>query len=278
MDIRKALSIAGSDPSGGAGIQADLKTFTALEVYGAAAVTSVTVQNTQKVFDVLHLPGDFVREQIRAVLEDIDISHIKIGMLGNSDIARAVGETLEEWTQASGRKKFDIVCDPVMISKSGYPLIEEDAMRAVADFVVSLSTVLTPNAHELEKLSELIGTPPLTPIGSAEALLLRYDNLQAVLVKGGHICEDSAYSVDTLVTRYNDSFHNLSFSHPRLKTVNTHGTGCTLSSAITAYLARGLELSAAVEKAVDYVSRLIEISSQNKIGKGSGPLIHYLGK
>lgn len=277
MEIRKALAIAGSDPSGGAGIQADLKTFSALGVYGAAVVTCLTVQNTQKVFDSLSLPGDFVREQILAVLDDLDVFHVKIGMLGNAEIARSVGVTLEEWKQKAGHSG-EIVCDPVMISKSGYALMKEDAMQAVADYVLSVSTVLTPNAHELEKIAGMIGSPPVSPVKSAEFILEHFDNLKAVLVKGGHLDETGKESVDTLVMRHGGGFRNLSFAHPRIDTLNTHGTGCTLSSALTANLALGMDLAEAAEKAVNYVACLIAVSAQNRVGKGNGSLIHYLGK
>lgn len=281
MEIKKVLSVAGSDPSGGAGVQADLKTFSALGVYGAAVITSLTVQNTQKVSDALFMPGEFVKQQIDAVLEDIDISFIKVGMLGNGEIARSVGEALEEWNRRISsvpKAPEGIVCDPVMISKSGYPLMKEDAMQAVMDFVVSQSTILTPNLHELEKLAELAGGPSLSPVKSAETLMDKFENLQAVLVKGGHIDELAETATDTLVFRKGDKFRSLAFSHKRVATRNTHGTGCTLSSAIAAYLARGQELQEAVSSAVDYVQKLIQFSAENTVGHGNGPLIHFIGE
>lgn len=281
MEIKKVLSIAGSDPSGGAGIQADLKTFSALGVYGAAVITSLTVQNTQKVFDALLMPGEFVKEQIDAVLDDIDISFIKIGMLGNAEIAKSVGECLGEWSRkrTSGLKVPEgVVCDPVMISKSGYPLMKEDAMRAVMDYVIPVSTVLTPNLHELEKISEFTGGPALSPVRSAEVILDQFENLQAILVKGGHIDESGTAATDTLVMRLDDKYRNLTFTHKRYPTRNTHGTGCTLSSAIVSYLARGMDIAEAVENAVDFVQKLIAFAADNPIGKGNGPLIHIIGE
>lgn len=281
MKIQKVLSIAGSDPSGGAGIQADLKTFSALGVYGAAVITSLTVQNTQKVKDALFLPGEFVKEQIKTVLEDIDVSFIKTGMLGNAEIAKAVGESLEEWAGRMSKSPKGVVCDPVMISKSGYPLMKEDAMQAVMDYVVSVSTVLTPNLLELEKLSGLAGLaggPAQSPVKSAEKLLEKFENLQAVLVKGGHIDEQASTATDTLVFRHGDRFRSVSYSHKRYPSNNTHGTGCTLSSAIAAYLARGQELQEAVGSAVGFVQKLIAFSAENPVGHGNGPLIHFIGE
>ncbi len=278
MDIKKVLSIAGSDPSGGAGVQADLKTFTALGVYGAAVITSLTVQDTQEVSDALFLPGPFVKDQVAAVLGDIDISVIKTGMLGNSDIARSVGEALDDWSHRPAGGPKAVVCDPVMISKSGYPLLKEDAMQALLDFVLPAATVLTPNAHELEKLAALVGGPELSPVKSAETLMEKFDNLQAVLVKGGHLLENGATATDTLVMRHDGKSRTVAFSHPRIDTKNTHGTGCTLSSAIASYLALGNGIQEAVGKAVDFVQKLIAFSAENPVGRGYGPLIHFIGE
>jgi hydroxymethylpyrimidine/phosphomethylpyrimidine kinase len=265
MKVKKVLSIAGSDPSGGAGIQADLKTFTALGVYGGAVITCLTVQNTQSVMDSFPLPGHFVKNQIDAVLEDIDIGFIKTGMLGNAEIAEAVGSSL------SGHY---VICDPVMISKSGFPLMDEPALKAVEKFVVSESTVLTPNYHELIRIS---GDEKQSPVDSAKKILERFPKLLAVLVKGGHIDEEKRMIIDTLVMKNNHDFELIDFKHPRFMTKNTHGTGCTLSSAVTAFLARGNSLTKAVRLAVRYVDSLIRLSVKESIGKGNGPLPHHQG-
>jgi len=264
MKSQAVLSIAGSDPSGGAGIQADLKTFTTLGVYGGAVITCLTVQNTQKVFDALFLPGAFVRAQIQAVLDDIDIGFIKIGMLGNGEIARSVGEAV--------RGRY-LICDPVMISKSGYPLMDEASMQVIADEVIAHSTILTPNYHELMKLS---GNQFADPLEAGEFLLKKYEGLQALLVKGGHISEDKSVIVDTLLLKQKKLISQTKYSHRRIQTKNTHGTGCTLSSAITAYLARGEGISAAVDDAICFVSGLIEQAEKFNIGKGNGSLPHHL--
>lgn len=263
MKTPVVLSIAGSDPSGGAGIQADLKTFTSLGVYGAAVITCLTVQNTVKVYDSFALPGKFVHDQILAVLTDLEVGVIKTGMLGNAEIAEAVGTAIE------GRM---IVCDPVMISKSGYALMEESAMKAVEEFVIRKARVLTPNYHELMRLC---GDVKADPITAGEALLSQYSRLEALLVKGGHIDESGDRITDTLLLKQNGRIERVPFEHKRVSSENTHGTGCTLSSAITALLATGKPLRESVEKSIHYISSLIEYSKDNKLGKGHGPLIHY---
>ncbi len=271
------LSIAGSDPSGGAGIQADLKTFSAFGVYGAAVPVSLTVQNTVSVTDTLMVPGAFVRAQIEAVLSDLPVSAVKIGMLGNSEIAKAVGSCLADWsgTRNPALPPLPVVCDPVMISKSGYSLLAEDAVRALEDFVLPAATVLTPNRMELEKLADPDGQG-LSPVQAAQVLLERHESLRGILVKGGHIDENSRTVTDTLVLRDGNGFRRDDFSHGRFETANTHGTGCTLSSAFAALLALGKNMTEAAELAVNYVSRLIEYSAGHPLGRGHGPLFHHV--
>ncbi len=264
MKYKKVLAIAGSDPSGGAGIQADLKTFTSLGVYGSAVITGLTVQNTRNVKDVLYLPPQFVKEQIQTVLEDIDISYIKTGMLGNAETAEAAGKAV---------KGYFIICDPVMVSKSGKPLLQDKAVEALKKHIIAQSTILTPNYHELMRLTDMKYKNPLE---AGQALLEKYDHLRALLVKGGHIEEEEKTVTDTLLIKEGKAINNYNFPHPRIKTVNTHGTGCTLSSAITAYLARGEKIKRAVYLAVDYVFQLIKLAARHKIGKGNGALPHYL--
>jgi hydroxymethylpyrimidine/phosphomethylpyrimidine kinase len=265
MKYKKVLSIAGSDPSGGAGIQADIKTFTALGVYGGAVITCLTVQNTQKVKDSFFLPGPFVKQELDTVLEDIDIGFIKTGMIGNADIAASISSSL------SG---YSIICDPVMLSKSGYPLMEEKAMKAVEEQIISKSMVLTPNFHELNRLA---GNNKSSPLDCAKGLLERFDLLQAVLVKGGHIDEGNHKITDSLVLKDDGKYEIINFTHPRYRTKNTHGTGCTLSSAITSFLARGNSLKKAVRLSINYIDSLVRLSRNEPIGKGNGPLPHHLG-
>lgn len=261
----QVLSIAGSDPSGGAGIQADLKTFNALGVYGGAVVTCLTVQNTEKVYRAEILDPGLVREQAEAVLNDLDITHVKTGMLGNAAVVEAVGSLLE------GRF---IVCDPVMISKSGYPLLLPDAVEAMKHFIFPKTALLTPNSHELRLI---VGRDDLSHIDAGMAVLEKYPAMRGLLVKAGHIDEEGKTVTDVLIYRDGPVIRRHSISHPRVKTKNTHGTGCTLSSAITAYLARGESLPSSVEKAVQWVARLIRYSKDHPVGHGHGPLIHYQG-
>lgn len=265
MSYKKVLTVAGSDPSGGAGIQADLKTFTALGVYGASVITSLTVQNTQKVFDSLDLDPRFVRDQLEAVLSDIDISYVKIGMLANAEIAKTVGDVL---------KDYYIVCDPVMVSKSGYPLLEDKAVRALRDSVIRHADVLTPNWHELKKLTDGKFDDA---VEAGYRVMEDYDELKGLLVKGGHIDGDAEEATDTLLLRDASGIRSFDFTHRRFDSENAHGTGCTLSSAITAYLARNNDIVHSVEMAIDYVVSLIELSATEKVGMGKGPLLHHAG-
>jgi hydroxymethylpyrimidine kinase/phosphomethylpyrimidine kinase len=265
MSFGNVLTVAGSDSSGGAGIQADLKTFTALGVYGASVITSLTVQNTRGVVDRLDLEPRFVAAQIDAVLSDIDISCVKTGMLANAGIANAVGDAV---------KDCFVICDPVMISKNGYPLLDDEAVLALRDSVIRNADILTPNYRELVRLAEGRYEDPLE---AGRAVMEEFGKLRALLVKGGHIDETGGQVTDTLLLRAADGIRICEFRHRRSWSENTHGTGCTLSSAITAYLARGNDIAASVEMAIDYVVSLIELSANEKIGKGKGPLPHHAG-
>lgn len=263
MKIKYAMTIAGSDPSGGAGIQADIKTFTSLGVYCAAVITSLTVQNTVKVFDSIHLDPEFIKYQIKKVLEDLPIMNIKTGMLGNSEIIKGISNVLNN---------LNIVCDPVIISKSGYNLISDDSIDTLKEYIISKSLILTPNYYELIKLNY---NKVDEPIKMGENILNEFKNLNAILIKGGHINENENKINDILIIRKNNKFKYKIFSHSRINTKNTHGTGCTLSSAITAYLAKGLDIENAVKKSIKYIKKLIKYSSKYKIGNGNGPLLHY---
>ncbi|HSR53574.1 MAG TPA: bifunctional hydroxymethylpyrimidine kinase/phosphomethylpyrimidine kinase [Acidobacteriota bacterium] len=260
MKIARCLSIAGSDSGGCAGIQADLKTFSALRTHGMSAVTSVTAQDTKKVHRVDDLPADSVRAQVRAVVEDIGVDAVKTGMLSNPSIIEVVAELMDEYSVAK------LVVDPVMVSSGGDPLIRPQAVRALQEKLFPLALLVTPNLQEAEALSGRSISDP----GSLQEAARRILGLGpwAVLIKGGH-SEDSRHSADDL---FWGNGHRR-FSSLRVKTRNTHGSGCTLSAAITALLARGGELEAAVEEAKQYVTEALRNSLD--LGEGRGPLGHF---
>ncbi|URA10925.1 bifunctional hydroxymethylpyrimidine kinase/phosphomethylpyrimidine kinase [Thermospira aquatica] len=260
------MTIAGSDPSGGAGIQADLKTFTTLGVYGAAVITALTAQNTQGVFGSIVVDPAFIALQIQRVLEDIPIRFIKTGMLANAEVITTVADNLPQDTF--------LVCDPVMYAKSGYPLLEKEAITTLKEELISRARVLTPNYPEL---AELLGDVfiPENAEESGKRLFQAYPNLQALVVKGGHRSPVGNQVEDILLWREGTTIHTKKVYHPYIKTQNTHGTGCTLASAITAYLARHENLENALVKAIDYVAFLIQKTQQETYGKGHGPLPHH---
>jgi hydroxymethylpyrimidine/phosphomethylpyrimidine kinase len=254
-----ALSIAGSDPSGGAGLQADLKTFHRLGVYGEAVVTLITVQNTQGVTRVEVMAPDLVLEQIHAVVSDIPPHAAKIGALGNRAVVEAVAAAAQAFP-------FPLVIDPVMISKHGAPLIEEDARRALAACLIPRAFLLTPN---LEEATILAGFPVIDLASMRKAAeKLAALGARNVLIKGGHLDADDA--VDVLFEPEH-GFHE--FSGPRIATQHTHGTGCTYSAAITAELAKGLTLHAAIGKAKEFITEAIRTAPG--LGAGTGPLNHH---
>lgn len=259
MDLAHALTIAGSDSGGGAGIQADLKTFSALGVYGASVITAVTVQNTQAVLGVQDIDPKIVTAQIDAVMSDIRIDAVKIGMLSSSDIIFAVSDQLKKWEPKA------VVLDPVMMSKSGCKLLKDEAIVALRDSLLPLASLLTPNVPEAELLTG-IQVDTREDMEKAGKKLLAM-GAAAALVKGGHC---AGHSDDLLVTR--DGLQWI--PGERINVRNTHGTGCTLSSAITALLAKGEDLSNACVKAKDYVRRAMD--ARLEIGKGCGPLHHFV--
>jgi hydroxymethylpyrimidine/phosphomethylpyrimidine kinase len=247
-----ALTIAGSDSGAGAGIQADLKTFAAHGAFGMSAITALTAQNTRGVRAVHEVPPEVVAAQIDAVFEDIGVDAVKIGMLASAPIVRAVAGCLRRW------KPGRVVLDPVMVAKSGDALLRDDAVEAVLEELVPLCTIVTPNLPELERMTGL-------PAGleAAEALAKRGP---AVLAKGGHA--EGAEVVDVLVMRG----EVYEFRHPRLSTSSTHGTGCTLSSAIAARLGRGEDLPRAVSGAIEYLQGAMKAAYP--LGSGHGPVDH----
>lgn len=259
----RLLTIAGSDSGGGAGIQADLKTFAAHGVYGMSAITALTAQNTREVRAVHAAPPDFVAAQIDAVFEDIGVDAVKIGMLADADLVRAVAGRLRVHLQKKA-KGIPIVLDPVMISKSGAALLEDAAVEALRTELLPLATLVTPNLPELERLTGW----PVTSEGerrrAAEALA--GERGPAVLAKGGHA--EGEELVDLLFA--SGQWHR--FVHPRIATAATHGTGCTLSSAIAARLGRGDDLPQAVEGAIAWLHAAM--AAAYPLGGGHGPVDH----
>lgn len=263
------LTIAGSDPSGGAGIQADLKTITTLGCYGAAAITAITCQNTLGVSHCHPLPPQLVVDQVSAVLNDMAPTHIKIGMTASAEIIAALAQTLKDFVG-------EIIFDPVLKSSSGQSLLNGDADTAMAPLLAKVS-VLTPNIPELSSLTQL----PVTNIEQAQyaglVLMKRYPNIRALCIKGGHLQEEAQEVVDILLDKTGPDQTVLATTvrHPRRQTDNSHGTGCTFASAFAAYHALEDTYQQAFESAVTYVDILLELGKDEKIGQGTGPLQHH---
>lgn len=258
-----ALSIAGSDSSGGAGIQADIKTFSALGVYGATAITAITAQNTVGVHSQHALPAQMVYDQIMAVVDDVNPSVIKLGMLSNVEIATTVA-------QALAKCNVPIILDPVMISSSGHRLLSVEAQEVVKQRLLPMATLVTPNIPEMSALTSM-------PLATAEqkfdaACHLLSLGVHAILLKGGH--EEGDTKRDILYINTTSGIEVSYFTSPTIQTDNIHGTGCTLSSAIAAYMARGCTLTEAVGKAKEYVSKAIQMGADVSIGSGFGPVNH----
>lgn len=262
--IPTVLSIAGSDPSGGAGIQADLKTFSAIGVYGAAVITALTAQNTREVSGVMTVPADFVSRQLEAVLTDIRVDVIKLGMIPSAPICDAVAPWLEGCT---------VVCDPVMVATTGCRLIEDAAIEALKAKIIPKSTYITPNLFELEVL---YGRKPKDFEAAGLELMNQYGNLSGVVLKGGHDKSHPDVVTDMLLFWSEGRVESRIERHARLSTGNTHGTGCTFSSAFSSYLARGLDPPAAFSKSVHFTAHLIAAAENAGVGRGAGPLLHHL--
>lgn len=266
MSLPRLLIIAGSDSSGGAGIQADIKTASAFGVYAMTAITAVTAQNTKGVTAVHAIPPAVVREQIIACLKDIGADAIKTGMLANAAIVKIVAETLKEYAP-----NIPLVVDPVMVSTSGSALLKPNAEKSVIQHLIPLATLVTPNIPETKRLTGITRTDK-TSLSKAAAIL-RHMGAKAALIKGGH--STKATIDDVLVWQYGEDVYGF----PRIKTRHTHGTGCTLASGIAANLAKGLPLPVAVAKAREYVQAAI--ASAPGLGKGHGPLnhmVHWTGR
>jgi hydroxymethylpyrimidine/phosphomethylpyrimidine kinase len=260
--IPNVLTIAGSDPSGGAGIQADLKTFGALAAYGAAVITALTAQNTRAVTGVHLVPPDFVAAQLDTLFADLRIDALKIGMVASAASAARIADRL----QALGAR--NIVLDPVMVAKSGDRLLDEDAVDTLRRKLLPLADLITPN---LAEAGVLLGRPAPATLKAmrAAAADLHAMGCRHVLVKGGHL--DGAECIDLLF----DGRDHLAFSAPRLATTHTHGTGCTLSAAIAALIPQRPDMAIAVRDAKAYVTGAIAAGSALSVGGGHGPLHHF---
>lgn len=257
-DIASALTIAGTDPSGGAGIQADLKTFQELQSYGMSVITSVVAQNTTGVQDVHHMPLSMIESQLESVYSDMPIHAVKTGMIANIGMMKVIKKYIT-------KKEIPFVIDPVMVATSGDALINEKARHYLREHLIPLCTVVTPNipeaeyitGHEIKSISDMKA--------AAKEIVTNY-HAKSALVKGGHLDGDA---MDFL---YDGNDIHI-FTEKRIDTINTHGTGCTLSAAITAYLSQGLPLVASVQKGKEFVTAAIKRSFD--IGSGNGPTNHF---
>ncbi|HUX37695.1 MAG TPA: bifunctional hydroxymethylpyrimidine kinase/phosphomethylpyrimidine kinase [Rectinemataceae bacterium] len=258
--MKRALTIAGSDSGGGAGIQADLKTFAAHGVFGMSAITALTAQNSLGVQGVFEIPPEFVAAQIESVISDFGADAVKIGMISNSRIIEAVAGKIRE------RGLFPLVVDPVMVAKGGDPLLHEEARESLIGLLLPLATVVTPNLPEAEALCGFRVANEEDMRRAAREILRM--GPKAVVVKGGHLESDTS---DDL---FFDGRDFAVFSARRIESANTHGTGCTFASAIAARLALGIQLREAVAGAKTYVNRLIAASLDLGLGKGHGPMNH----
>lgn len=259
----RALTIAGSDSGGGAGIQADLKTFSALGCFGMSAITALTAQNTHSVTGIFPVPPDFIGQQIDAVLDDIGVDAVKIGMLHSPEVIETVAVKLEQW------RVPNVVLDPVMISKSGDKLLRDDAIQALKTALIPKAAVITPN---LPEASVLLGWEvTLKQDMNKAARELAGMGCDNILLKGGHL--DQADSCDLLYQKDTDTM--LELPADRIDTPNSHGTGCTLSSAVCANLAKGLDIVTAVQNAKSYIMGALSKGAEYKIGNGHGPVNHF---
>jgi hydroxymethylpyrimidine/phosphomethylpyrimidine kinase len=257
------LTIAGSDSCGGAGIQADLKTFAALGVYGSSVITAVTAQNTVGVRDIQAINANIVASQLDAVLEDFDIKAIKIGMIFTKDNVIAISERL-----AAHNYQGKIVLDPVMVSTRGNDLILSQTMAAIKDYLFPLADIITPNISEAEAIVDMKITNVENMRLAAQVLVEKY-HLKAVLIKGGHL--QGSQMTDVLLTEGGFQL----FQSPKINTRNTHGTGCTLSSAIASYLAKNQSIETACRNAKTYIHNAITSAEDIELGHGNGSVNHF---
>jgi hydroxymethylpyrimidine/phosphomethylpyrimidine kinase len=260
---RRVLTIAGSDSGGGAGIQADLKTFAANGCYGFSVLTALTAQNTQGVTAIHAVPANFVEAQMDAVLTDIGADAIKIGMLFSAELIEVVARRLKKHGTSN------VVLDPVMVAQSGDKLLQDNAIAAIKEHLIPLADIITPNVPEAEVF---LGRKIDDTSCMAEAArdLARF-GCQSVLVKGGHLAENC--STDFLYMTPKNRL--IEYTAEQVDTINNHGTGCTLSSAIAAQLAHGYDIQTAVGKAKDYITAAIKTGAHYVLGKGNGPVHHF---
>ena len=258
VNVPKAMTIAGSDSGGGAGIQADLKTFAALGVYGTSALTAITAQNTVGVTAIHEIPTDVIVAEIEAVLTDIGADAVKTGMLSSAAIVETVAQEMER------HDVRNLVVDPVMVAKSGDSLLQDDAVEAVRSKLIPLAAVVTPNVPEAETLTGLTIASKEDMRRAAEAVIAM--GARAVVVKGGHLPGPAT-------DLFYDGKDFRDFTAERIETANTHGTGCTFASAVAAGLARSLSVVDAVGQAKEYVTEAIRRSFA--VGRGHGPLNHF---
>ncbi len=257
--MKKVLTIAGSDSCGGAGIQADLKAMSALGVYGMSVITAVTAQNTMGVFGVENISKEIVKKQIEVIFEDIEVDAVKIGMLSSSELIKVIQETLTKYSAKN------IVIDPVMVSKSKYKLLQDEAIESLKSFL-KIGTLVTPNIPEAEILSgiEIKDEEDMIKV----ARKIKEFGVKNVLIKGGHR-EDNCTDILLL-----ENGEVVKFYGERIDSINTHGTGCTLSSAIASLLGKGYSIEEAVKLAKEYIT--LAIKNSFGIGKGVGPVGHFV--
>ena len=259
----RALTIAGSDSGGGAGIQADLKTFSALGCYGMSVITALTAQNTMSVTGIQAVPPEFIALQIDAVMSDIGADAVKIGMLHSPEVIKTVAKSLQQYDIPV------IVLDPVMVTRNGDKLLQDDAVQALNDYLFPVATIITPNIAEASILLDReVKEQPQMADACQDLATLGCDR---VFLKGGALKGD--ISVDLLYDR--SSGETLELESPRVDTLNSHGTGCTISSAIAANLAKGKDLSVAVQEAKQYIDGALQGGSEIRIGNGHGPVHHF---
>ncbi|TFF84224.1 MAG: bifunctional hydroxymethylpyrimidine kinase/phosphomethylpyrimidine kinase [Promethearchaeota archaeon] len=263
--MKKALTIAGSDSGGGAGIQADLKTFISRGVYGMSVITALTSQNTMGVQGIFEIEADFVGKQIDSIMTDIGADIWKIGMLGNEDIIRMVSNKVKQYNIQN------LVLDPVMVAKSGDPLLRNEAQDALISQLIPLAYVITPNIFEAEVLSRM-NINNIEDMHNAAKKIISL-GVKYVIIKGGPFINEK-FAIDLLY----DGKNLIEYKSENLKTKNTHGSGCTFASAIAAELAKKYGIEKAVHIAKAYLTTLIKNSQNFNIGQGRGPLNHYLGQ
>jgi len=263
------LSIAGSDPSGGAGIQADLKTFTSIGVYGGAAITCLTAQNTMGVAALLPIDPDFVEQQISMVLADLPITHIKTGMMGTGEITAAVGRALLNF---SG----EIICDPVLKASDGHDLLSPRDLSVWRNQLLGKATIITPNLPELVAISQRAIFSGQEAIEAGKSVLAEFTNLRGLIITGGHLHEDAEQIEDFLLIKEKGPIILHKAKHRRIATANTHGTGCTFASAFAAFNLLSGDYYDAFLKTTAYMDCLLQRSSGISLGKGKGPLSHHL--